>query len=174
LILFVSDLHLAPQAPAVGRLFLAFLDGRARAAEHLFILGDLFEAWPGDDCLDDPEETFAAEIVGALGRLVAAGVGVSLLHGNRDFLLGERFAARSGVRLLPDPHVLSLPAWQFVLSHGDRVVYGRSRPISRFVRSFAARSGKPPFSPGHWQNVGQWRWRCARKASRPSVTRRST
>jgi UDP-2,3-diacylglucosamine hydrolase len=119
LILFVSDLHLAPQAPAVGRLFLAFLDGRARAAEHLFILGDLFEAWPGDDCLDDPEETFAAEIVGALGRLVAAGVGVSLLHGNRDFLLGERFAARSGVRLLPDPYVLSLPAWQFVLSHGD-------------------------------------------------------
>ncbi|MEF8699001.1 MAG: UDP-2,3-diacylglucosamine diphosphatase [Candidatus Accumulibacter sp. UW26] len=119
MILFVSDLHLAPQAPAVGRLFLAFLDARARAAEHLFILGDLFEAWPGDDCLDDPEDTFAAEIVEALGRLVTAGVGVSLLHGNRDFLLGERFATRSGVRLLSDPHVLSLPTWQFVLSHGD-------------------------------------------------------
>ncbi len=119
MILFISDLHLAPQAPGVARLFLDFLGGRARAAEHLFILGDLFEAWPGDDCLDDAPDSFAAEIVAALRLLVTAGIGVSVMHGNRDFLLGEVFAARSGARLLPDPHVLSLPTWQFVLSHGD-------------------------------------------------------
>ena len=119
MILFVSDLHLAPQAPGVTRIFHDFLGGRARAAEQLFILGDLFEAWPGDDCLDDGEDPFAGETVDALHQLVLAGVPVSIMHGNRDFLLGERFAARSGARLVPDPFVLSLPTWQFVLSHGD-------------------------------------------------------
>jgi UDP-2,3-diacylglucosamine hydrolase len=119
LILFISDLHLAPQVPGVTRIFLDFLAGRARAAERLFILGDLFEAWPGDDCLDDPDDAFAAVIIDALRELVRAGVEVSVMHGNRDFLLGDTFAARTGTRLLPDPYVLSLPTWQFVLSHGD-------------------------------------------------------
>lgn len=119
MILFTSDLHLAPQVPGVTRIFLDFLAGRARAAERLFILGDLFEAWPGDDCLDDPDDAFAAAIVDALRALVAAGVEVSVMHGNRDFLLGGTFAARSGAHLLPDPYILSLPTWQFVLSHGD-------------------------------------------------------
>jgi UDP-2,3-diacylglucosamine hydrolase len=119
LILFISDLHLAPQATGVARIFLDFLGGRARSAEHLFILGDLFEAWPGDDCLDDAQDSFAADMVAALRTLVTGGIAVSVMHGNRDFLLGDAFAARSGARLLPDPHVLSLPSWQFVLSHGD-------------------------------------------------------
>jgi len=119
LILFVSDLHLSPQAPGVTRLFLDFLGGRARAAEQLFILGDLFEAWPGDDCIDDPDDRFNAGIVDSLHALSESGVAVSLMHGNRDFLLGNEFAARSGTRLLADPYVLSLATWQFVLSHGD-------------------------------------------------------
>lgn len=119
MILFVSDLHLTPQAPGSTRLFLAFLAGRARSAEQLFILGDLFEAWPGDDCLDDPDDPLAALVADALYALSGAGVAVALMHGNRDFLLGKRFLARSGARLLADPHVLSLPSWQFVLSHGD-------------------------------------------------------
>jgi len=119
LILFVSDLHLSPQAPGVTRLFLEFLGGRARAAEQLFILGDLFEAWPGDDCIDDPDDRFNAGIVDSLHALSESGVAVSLMHGNRDFLLGNDFAARSGTRLLADPYVLSLATWQFVLSHGD-------------------------------------------------------
>ena len=119
MILFISDLHLSPQTPGVKRMFLDFLGNRARSAEQLFILGDLFEAWPGDDCIDDPEDGFNLAIVDALRQLTDAGVAVALIHGNRDFLLGEAFAARSGVRLLPDPYVLSLPAWQFVLSHGD-------------------------------------------------------
>ncbi len=116
---FISDLHLAPQTPGAARIFLDFIGGRARAAEQLFILGDLFEAWPGDDCMDDPGDDFTRRIVAALRALSDSGVGLAVMHGNRDFLLGEAFAARSGARLLPDPHVLSLPAWQFTLSHGD-------------------------------------------------------
>jgi UDP-2,3-diacylglucosamine hydrolase len=122
LILFISDLHLAPQAPGITRIFLDFLGRRARAAEQLFILGDLFEVWLGDDVVDntdDPQDAFNAGIVDALRACSAAGTAISLLHGNRDFLLGETFAARCGARLLPEPYVLSLPTWQFVLAHGD-------------------------------------------------------
>lgn len=119
LILFISDLHLSPQAPGVTRRFLGFLGGRARAAGHLYILGDLFEVWPGDDCLDDPGDVYGAGIVGGLRACAEAGTAISIMHGNRDFLLGEAFAVRCGARLLPDPHVLSTESWQFVLSHGD-------------------------------------------------------
>lgn len=119
MILFVSDLHLSAQAPGVTRLFLDFLAGRARAAAELYVLGDLFEAWPGDDCIDDPDDRYNAGIVAALRELSDAGVALSVMRGNRDFLLGDDFAAKSGARLLPDPYVLSLPAWQFVLAHGD-------------------------------------------------------
>ena len=121
MILFISDLHLSAQTPELTCLFLEFLGGRARAAEHLYILGDLFEAWPGDDCLDDPESGFARTIADALRRLTDTGVGLSIMHGNRDFLLGERFAMHTGASLLADPYVLSLPSWQFVLSHGDQL-----------------------------------------------------
>lgn len=102
--------------------FLDFLGGPARAAEQLFILGDLFDAWPGDDAIDDPADPFNAHIVDALHALSASGVTLSVMHGNRDFLLGDDFAARTGTRLLSDPYVLSLHAgqpWQFVLTHGD-------------------------------------------------------
>ena len=84
MILFISDLHLSPQTPGVTRIFLDFLGGRARSAEHLFILGDLFEAWPGDDCIDDPDDCFNAQIVDALHSLSDAGVALSMMHGNRD------------------------------------------------------------------------------------------
>ncbi|MEZ7911476.1 MAG: UDP-2,3-diacylglucosamine diphosphatase [Propionivibrio sp.] len=116
---FISDLHLAPQDPATAQTFLAYLAGPARDAAQLYILGDLFEAWPGDDCLDDPEDPFNAEMAAALRDLSDAGTEVFILHGNRDFLLGEGFADRCGARLLHEPQVLSLPSWQFVLAHGD-------------------------------------------------------
>lgn len=119
MLLFISDLHLSPQAPGVARIFLEFLAGRVRNADHLYILGDLFEVWVGDDGIDDPEDGFNRQIVSALRALTDSGVGLSIQHGNRDFLRGEEFAARTGARLLPDPFVLSLPTWQFVLSHGD-------------------------------------------------------
>jgi UDP-2,3-diacylglucosamine hydrolase len=116
LIYFASDLHLSPATPGITRLFGEFLAGPARQAQALYLLGDLFEYWAGDDDLGDP---FNAGIAQALRQLTAAGVDVGFIAGNRDFLIGEAFAAATGVRLLPDPYVLSLPAWQFVLTHGD-------------------------------------------------------
>jgi len=116
---FISDLHLSPQTPGITRIFLDFLASRARAAEYLYILGDLFDVWPGDDGIDDPEDAFNRGIVDSLRALTDSGVKLLLMHGNRDFLLGNEFTRRSGAVPLPDPYVLSLPAWQFVLSHGD-------------------------------------------------------
>jgi UDP-2,3-diacylglucosamine hydrolase len=116
LIFFISDLHLSPRSPGATRLFLHFLATRARQAEELFILGDLFETWIGDDDIESGEH---ADIVAALRAASDAGLKISLMHGNRDFLLGASFAAATGIRLLHDPYILSTPEWQFVLSHGD-------------------------------------------------------
>ena len=113
--LFVSDLHLDPSRPAITELFGGFLDGEARRADALYILGDLFEAWVGDD---DPAET-GAFVAGRLRALVDAGVPVSFIRGNRDFLLGAGFARRCGMRLLPDPAVVSLYGEPVLLMHGD-------------------------------------------------------
>ena len=116
MIFFVSDLHLSPRSPGATRLFLQFLGGNARQADELFILGDLFEAWIGDDDCDAP---FNAEVVAALRLASESGLKISAMHGNRDFLLGTGFTTASGVKLLNDPYVLSTAEWQFVLSHGD-------------------------------------------------------
>lgn len=116
MILFVSDLHLSAQTPELNALFLKFLGGRARAAEALYILGDLFEYWVGDDDIDNPNH---AEVIAALRDFSDSGIPLNVMRGNRDFLLGDGFAAATGARLLPDPYVLSTPDWQFVLAHGD-------------------------------------------------------
>ena len=116
---FLADLHLSSETPAITRLFTNYLEEEARTAEHVFILGDLFEAWPGDDQLEDPEDAFAANIARDLRRLCERGTRVSIQRGNRDFLLGKRFAEVSGTDLLPDPYALSLDSAHFVLSHGD-------------------------------------------------------
>lgn len=115
MILFISDLHLSPRSPGATALFLRFLAGRARQAEALYILGDLFEVWVGDD-IDDAYHT---AIIAELRAASDAGLKIYLMHGNRDFALGERFAAAAGANLLPDPYDLVLPEWSFVLSHGD-------------------------------------------------------
>ncbi|MDR1276928.1 MAG: UDP-2,3-diacylglucosamine diphosphatase [Candidatus Accumulibacter sp.] len=116
---FVSDIHLSSQTPATANRFLGYLDETARRAERLFILGDLFEAWAGDDGIDAPENAFFRTVVEALSRLTSAGVGVALMHGNRDFLLDRKFSARTSVRIIPDPYLLTTPTRRFVLSHGD-------------------------------------------------------
>ena len=115
-IYFVSDLHLCEATPGITERFLGFLLTQATEAEALYLLGDIFEYWAGDDTLT---EAYPAQIVTALRALSASGVTVGFLPGNRDFLVGPAFAAAAGVRLLPDPFVLSTPAWQFVLTHGD-------------------------------------------------------
>lgn len=113
--LFVSDVHLgADTAPAI-RQFLEFLDGHAARAEALYILGDLFESWVGDD---DRSEA-AQRVCAALKSLTAGGVPCFVLHGNRDFLLGPGFGERSGCILLADPVVAELDGERVLLTHGD-------------------------------------------------------
>ncbi len=113
--LFISDLHLDPERPEVTRLFGDFIDGEARQAEALYILGDLFEAWVGDD---DPSDT-GAFVIAKLRGLADAGVPVFFQHGNRDFLVGKAFARRAGVRLLPEHAVVPLYGEPVLLMHGD-------------------------------------------------------
>jgi len=130
--LFVSDLHLDPARPEIARQFHGFLGGEARTAQALYILGDLFEAWLGDD---DPDPA-ARATVAALRALVDAGVPVFVMHGNRDFLIGERFCRETGATLLPDGTVVTLEGEPVLLMHGDAlctddVSYQRLRRIVR-------------------------------------------
>ena len=113
--LFISDLHLEADRPDIGQQLLEFLDGEAARAEALYILGDLFESWVGDD---DPNEHYA-EIKAALKKLVDSGVPVYFMHGNRDFMVGVDFAHETGVQLLPDPYKADLYGETVLLSHGD-------------------------------------------------------
>jgi UDP-2,3-diacylglucosamine hydrolase len=131
-ILFVSDLHLPPAASPLREAFIGFLNGPAREAEALYLLGDLFEYWIGDDA---SAPLYAAEIA-ALASLTASGVPVYFQHGNRDFLVGDDFALLSGVRVLPDPATVRLGSEVALLSHGDLlctddVGYRRWRRFSR-------------------------------------------
>ena len=115
MLLFASDLHLSPRSPGATALFLDFLAGPVRQAEALYILGDLFEVWVGDDVAD----AWHRNIIAALRQTSDAGIRLYVMHGNRDFALGEAFATAAGAQLIPDPFDLHLPAWSFVLAHGD-------------------------------------------------------
>jgi UDP-2,3-diacylglucosamine hydrolase len=114
--LFISDLHLSPGRPRPVKLFHHFVDTVASGAGGLFILGDFFEAWVGDDELDVP---FNAAIVAALRRLADSGTPLFFLPGNRDFLVGEDFARAAGLTMLPDPVTIDLSGTPTLLSHGD-------------------------------------------------------
>ncbi len=113
--LFISDLHLDAERPAIQDLFGRFIDEQARTADALYILGDLFEAWIGDD---DPSAT-GAFVADALHGLSEAGVPVYFMRGNRDFLLGDDYARRAGLTILPDPTVVMLYGKPTLLMHGD-------------------------------------------------------
>ncbi len=118
--IFVSDVHLDARAPQATARFLEFLRTTAAGAEALYVLGDLFEAWVGDD--DRSEGN--ASVCAALRRLTDSGVPVFALHGNRDFLLGEGFCQASGVVLLPDPVIARLADEPVLLTHGDLLCTG--------------------------------------------------
>ena len=130
--LFVSDLHLDAAWPDVTSQFLAFLRHEARGARALYILGDLFEAWIGDD---DPDPAKRV-VVSALRELTASGVPCFAMHGNRDFMLGDRFCRDTGCRLIEDGTIIDLHGEQVLLMHGDLlctddVSYQRLRRIVR-------------------------------------------
>ena len=130
--LFISDLHLEANRPEIGEQFLAFLAGPAREADALYILGDLFEAWVGDD---DPDPYYAG-MKTAIRELADSGVPVFFMHGNRDFMIGAQFAAETGVELLADPWPLELYGEKVLLSHGDAlctddVEYQQVRAMTR-------------------------------------------
>lgn len=112
---FISDLHLCASRPAITELFLGFLE-RARSARALYILGDLFEYWLGDEAVE--MEAYRAPIE-ALRRATDAGLPVFVMHGNRDFLMGEGFARATGCRLLPEAARVDLYGTPTLLMHGD-------------------------------------------------------
>lgn len=114
--LFVSDVHLQPSLPRTAEAFLNFLHQHAVHAEQLYLLGDLFEYWAGDDDLDAP---FHRQIVDALRGLSNAGASIYWIGGNRDFLLGSGFAEAAGLTLLNEPFIAEIAGQRLVLLHGD-------------------------------------------------------
>lgn len=142
--LFVSDLHLEAGRPEIGDQFLAFLAGEASRADALYILGDLFEVWVGDD---DPNTHYAV-IKQALRELVDNGVTTYFMHGNRDFMIGDVFARETGVRILSDPYPVEFYGDKVLLSHGDAlciddVQYQNARRITRDPEWQAMMLAKP-------------------------------
>ncbi|WP_151636498.1 UDP-2,3-diacylglucosamine diphosphatase [Noviherbaspirillum aerium] len=114
--LFVSDVHLQPGLPCTTDAFLLFLRQQAPRAQQLFLLGDLFEYWAGDDDLDTP---YLLQIAGALREVSHAGVQLYWIAGNRDFLVGQGFADETGARLLQEPYLTEIAGQSIVLLHGD-------------------------------------------------------
>ncbi|MCP1625712.1 UDP-2,3-diacylglucosamine diphosphatase [Pseudomonas nitroreducens] len=138
-VLFISDLHLEAERPDITRAFLHFLATRARTAQALYILGDFFEAWIGDDGMDE----FQHSIARALRELSDRGTRIYLMHGNRDFLIGRAFCREAGCTLLRDPSLIDLDGEKILLMHGDSlctldVAYMKLRrwlrnPLSLFI-----------------------------------------
>ncbi len=136
---FASDLHLDPATPEIAERFMRFLAGPVRGAHSLFLLGDLFEAWLGDD---DPEPAHRA-VISAIAAVAASGTLLYVMRGNRDFLLGERFCRETGALRLDDPATVEIGGRRVLLSHGDGLcvddrAYQRLRAI---LHDEAIRSG---------------------------------
>lgn len=136
--LFVSDLHLSAERPQQLELFLEFANSARSTAQALYVLGDLFEVWLGDDDDTPPH----ADITDALHSVSKAGVDLHIGHGNRDFLFGQRFAAATGATLMTDYETIDLYGQRTLLTHGDLlctkdVKYQRFRKLVRnpLVRS---------------------------------------
>ena len=143
--LFISDLHLASERPRILEQFFDFVSGPARNAEALYVLGDLFEYWVGDDDLDDPLNRSVAQ---AFAELASAGTAVHLMRGNRDVLVGGDFAQRSGVHLLDDPTLVDIHGTPTLLMHGDTlctddVEYQKFRAYAHDARNQARFLAQP-------------------------------
>jgi len=112
---FISDIHLSEDTPHLTNAFKTFLNDSKETCTHLFILGDLFEIWIGDD----DESAFIEEIKKIIFEFTANGPETFFIHGNRDFLLGENFAHEVGISIIPDPYTLNINGLKVILSHGD-------------------------------------------------------
>jgi len=115
-VVFISDLHLHPEEPAIQGRFNAFIDWARASVKQIYILGDFFNAWSGDDSINDWSRAIALQI----RNLVDSGIAVFYMHGNRDFLLGIQFARLSGWIILPEPCLIQLGELSVLLVHGDR------------------------------------------------------
>ncbi|MFN9156069.1 MAG: UDP-2,3-diacylglucosamine diphosphatase [bacterium] len=143
--LLVSDLHLSASRPVTTAAFIGRLAGAARDAAALYILGDLFDYWIGDEEIDDPS---IRPVVDALAAVSAGGTSVLFMHGNRDFLVGRRFAEATGVQLLPDPLLVEIDGMPTLLLHGDTLCteddgYNRFRATVRDPEWQAAFLARP-------------------------------
>src|SRR5690606_27290564 len=114
-VLLISDLHLEEERPDISRAFFRFLQEQAQHADALYILGDFFEVWVGDD----ERRPLQVQVIEALRALSDRGIQVYFLHGNRDFLIGQQFAEEAGVQLLDDPTLVELGGQPTLLMHGD-------------------------------------------------------
>ncbi len=112
---FISDIHLSDKHPELTQAFFTFLNESKEVCTHLYILGDLFEAWIGDD----DTTPLAQEVKNALRTFTDNGPATFFIHGNRDFLIGEAFAKETGITILPDPYTLNINDQKIVISHGD-------------------------------------------------------
>jgi len=139
--LYISDLHLSDDRPQANERFFAFLEKDAGRADALYVLGDLFEYWVGDDELDDP---FNAVVAAMFRSLTRAGKKLYVMHGNRDFLIGERFCRETGAAFLADPSVIG----ETLLMHGDTLctddldyqAWRRTARSAQWQREFLAKS----------------------------------
>lgn len=113
--IFISDLHLDPNHPALAELFFQFLQGLTKETEELYMLGDFFEVWIGDD----DHSPFNQSVITALKQATSRGLPIYFMHGNRDFLIGKRFLKATGCTLLPDVHVVDIYGKNTLLMHGD-------------------------------------------------------
>jgi UDP-2,3-diacylglucosamine hydrolase len=143
-VLFISDLHLDESRPQIVGLFQQFLRTEARSAQALYILGDLFESWIGDD--DD--SALVLSVAQALHETARSGVSICFMHGNRDFLLGADYARLAGMTLLADPQVIELNGERTLIMHGDTlctddVEYQKFRALVRDPRWQAQFLAKP-------------------------------
>lgn len=150
--LFIADLHLQTEEPAITAGFLRFLQGEARQADALYILGDLFEAWIGDD---DPNPLHQ-QIASAIKAVVDAGVPCYFIHGNRDFLVGQRFARQSGMILLAEEERLDLYGREVLIMHGDTLCTDDQGYLA-----FRAKVHTP------WISVCSWPCRCLSAVASP-------
>jgi UDP-2,3-diacylglucosamine hydrolase len=149
LTLFISDLHIDESRPDITRAFLHFLDIHASHAEKLYILGDFFDTWIGDDyILHEPKNALVDEVLFSLKKLSQSGLQLYFMHGNRDFLLGNEFMRHCGGTLLDDPTVIQLGSTPTLLMHGDSLCtedidYMKFRAMARSPEWIQSQLSKP-------------------------------